>query len=173
MPISIASSEIAADNVELSRRTEMQAGSLQLTASSMEELTSTALQNTEIAIQANQLVENTSSIVVEGGRLVDDVVRMMKSIHASSDKIAEIIIVIDGIAFQTNILALNAAVEAARSGTAIRRRNASLVVPSIRGKRLTRGRVAAVAETLTDAGRRIDGLINTSYFFYRMSAFES
>jgi methyl-accepting chemotaxis protein len=114
--INIASGEIAAGNAELSRRTEMQASALEETASSMEELISTVRQNTESAIHANQLVGSTASVVTEGGRIVDNVIHTMGSIHASSGKIAEIIGVIDGIAFQTNILALNAAVEAARAG---------------------------------------------------------
>ncbi len=114
--IRIAASEIAAGNAELSGRTESQAASLEETASSMEEFTSTMKQNAEHARHANQLVGSTNGIAVKGGEVVGQVVDMMASIKASSKKIADIIGVIDGIAFQTNILALNAAVEAARAG---------------------------------------------------------
>ncbi|MDP2110029.1 MAG: methyl-accepting chemotaxis protein [Thiobacillus sp.] len=110
------SSEIAIGNADLSGRTESQASSLEETASSMEELTSTVKQNAENALQANQLVVSTADVAVKGGQLVDQVVDTMASIKDSSRKIADIIGVIDGIAFQTNILALNAAVEAARAG---------------------------------------------------------
>jgi len=108
--------EIATGNADLSGRTESQASSLEETASSMEELTSTVKQNAENARQANQLVVSTSEVAVKGGAVVDQVVDTMTSIKDSSRKIADIIGVIDGIAFQTNILALNAAVEAARAG---------------------------------------------------------
>ncbi|MBW6496634.1 MAG: Tar ligand binding domain-containing protein, partial [Burkholderiaceae bacterium] len=111
-----ASSEIAAGNLDLSSRTEEQASSLEETASSMEELTSTVKQNAENARQANQLVVSTADVAVRGGNVVGQVVDTMTSIKDSSRKIADIIGVIDGIAFQTNILALNAAVEAARAG---------------------------------------------------------
>ncbi|MDP2980409.1 MAG: Tar ligand binding domain-containing protein, partial [Thiobacillus sp.] len=114
--VATASSEIAAGNLDLSSRTEEQASSLEETASSMEELTSTVKQNAENARQANQLVVSTSDIAVKGGQVVGQVVDTMASIKDSSRKIADIIGVIDGIAFQTNILALNAAVEAARAG---------------------------------------------------------
>ncbi|MHB1187000.1 MAG: methyl-accepting chemotaxis protein [Thiobacillus sp.] len=114
--ISIASREIATGNLDLSSRTEEQASSLEETASSMEELTSTVKQNAENARQANQLVVSTADIAVKGGHVVGQVVDTMASIKESSRKIADIIGVIDGIAFQTNILALNAAVEAARAG---------------------------------------------------------
>ncbi|MBT9590650.1 MAG: chemotaxis protein, partial [Thiobacillus sp.] len=113
--ISVASREIAAGNLDLSSRTEEQASSLEETASSMEELTSTVKQNAENARQANQLVVSTADIAVKGGQVVGKVVDTMDSIKQSSRKIADIIGVIDGIAFQTNILALNAAVEAARA----------------------------------------------------------
>jgi aerotaxis receptor len=109
-------SEIASGNADLSGRTESQASSLEETASSMEELTSTVKQNAENARQANQLVVSTADVAVKGGKVVDQVVDTMASIKDSSRKIADIIGVIDGIAFQTNILALNAAVEAARAG---------------------------------------------------------
>ncbi len=114
--IATASSQIAAGNLDLSSRTEEQASSLEETASSMEELTSTVKQNAENARQANQLVVSTADVAVKGGQVVGQVVDTMASIKDSSRKIADIIGVIDGIAFQTNILALNAAVEAARAG---------------------------------------------------------
>jgi methyl-accepting chemotaxis protein len=114
--INTAAQEIASGNSDLSQRTEEQASSLEETASSMEELTSTVKQNAENARQANQLAANASDIAVKGGLAVNEVVQTMGSISASSKKIMDIISVIEGIAFQTNILALNAAVEAARAG---------------------------------------------------------
>ncbi len=114
--IAVASREIASGNADLSSRTEEQASSLEETASSMEELTSTVRQNAENARQANQLVVSTADVAVKGGEVVGQVVDTMASIKDSSRKISDIIGVIDGIAFQTNILALNAAVEAARAG---------------------------------------------------------
>ena len=114
--ITTASQQVAAGNADLSQRTEEQASSLEETASSMEELTSTVRQNAENAKQANQLAASASDIAVKGGQAVNDVVHTMSSISTSSKKIADIISVIEGIAFQTNILALNAAVEAARAG---------------------------------------------------------
>ena len=111
-----ASKEIAAGNLDLSARTEQQASSLEETASSMEELTGTVRQNAENARQASVLAHSASSIATRGGEVVAQVVVTMASINESSKKIADIIAVIDGIAFQTNILALNAAVEAARAG---------------------------------------------------------
>lgn len=111
-----ASQQIAAGNLDLSARTEQQAGSLEETASSMEELTSTVRQNAENARQANMLAASASDVAMKGGEVVAQVVVTMASINESSKKIADIIGVIDGIAFQTNILALNAAVEAARAG---------------------------------------------------------
>jgi len=114
--ITSAAQEIAAGNSDLSSRTEQQASSLEETASSMEELTSTVKQNAENAKQANQLAANASDIAIKGGLAVNEVVQTMGSISASSKKIMDIIGVIEGIAFQTNILALNAAVEAARAG---------------------------------------------------------
>jgi len=114
--VSLGASEIAAGNADLSGRTESQASSLEETASSMEELTGTVKQNTENTRHANQLVSSTAEIAVKGGEVVGQVINTMGSIKDSSRKIADIIGVIDGIAFQTNILALNAAVEAARAG---------------------------------------------------------
>ncbi|HVY06542.1 MAG TPA: methyl-accepting chemotaxis protein [Burkholderiales bacterium] len=114
--INTAAKEIAAGNADLSQRTEEQASSLEETASSMEELTSTVKQNAENAKQANQLALGASEVAVRGGEVVKQVVKTMGGISDSSRKIADIIGVIDGIAFQTNILALNAAVEAARAG---------------------------------------------------------
>ncbi|MES2153195.1 MAG: methyl-accepting chemotaxis protein [Pseudomonadota bacterium] len=114
--IATASNQIATGNLDLSSRTEQQASSLEETASSMEELTSTVTQNAENARQANHLVVAASEFAVKGGRVVGQVVSTMSSIKDSSSKIVDIIGVIDGIAFQTNILALNAAVEAARAG---------------------------------------------------------
>ncbi|WP_432239377.1 methyl-accepting chemotaxis protein [Herbaspirillum robiniae] len=114
--IATASSEIASGNLDLSGRTEQQAGSLEETASAMEELTSTVKQNADNARQANQLAESASEVAIQGGSVVGQVVQTMEGITESSRKIADIIGVIDGIAFQTNILALNAAVEAARAG---------------------------------------------------------
>ena len=114
--INTASREIASGNSDLSQRTEEQASSLEETASSMEELTSTVKQNADNAKQANQLAINASDVAGKGGAVVSQVVTTMDSINESSRKIVDIISVIDGIAFQTNILALNAAVEAARAG---------------------------------------------------------
>ncbi len=114
--ISTAASEIASGNLDLSARTEQQASSLEETASSMEELTSTVKQNGDNARRANELAHSASGIAMQGGDVVSQVVETMGSINASSSKIVDIIGVIDGIAFQTNILALNAAVEAARAG---------------------------------------------------------
>jgi Methyl-accepting chemotaxis protein len=110
--VNTGASEIASGNADLSGRTESQASSLEETASSMEELTSTVKQNAENARQANQLVVSTADVAAKGGQVVGQVVDTMASIKDSSRKIADIIGVIDGIAFQTNILALNAAVEA-------------------------------------------------------------
>ncbi|MES2324524.1 MAG: methyl-accepting chemotaxis protein [Pseudomonadota bacterium] len=114
--IATASGQIAAGNLDLSSRTEEQASSLEETASSMEELTSTVKQNADNARQANSLAASASDVASKGGAVVAQVIETMSSINASSKKIVDIIGVIDGIAFQTNILALNAAVEAARAG---------------------------------------------------------
>lgn len=114
--VNVGASEIAAGNADLSGRTESQASSLEQTAAAMEQLTSTVKQNADNANEANKLVATTSDIAVKGGAAVGNVVNTMSAIQESSRKIADIIGVIDGIAFQTNILALNAAVEAARAG---------------------------------------------------------
>jgi methyl-accepting chemotaxis protein len=114
--IASAAGEIAAGNQDLSARTEQQASSLEETASSMEELTATVKQNADNARQANQLAQQASDVAQRGGSVVSDVVDTMEAINGSARKIVDIISVIDGIAFQTNILALNAAVEAARAG---------------------------------------------------------
>ncbi len=114
--INASASEIARGNEDLSRRTEQQAAALEETASSMEELTSTVKQNADNARQASQLAHGAAGVAVRGGEVVGQVVETMSGITASSHRIADIIGVIDGIAFQTNILALNAAVEAARAG---------------------------------------------------------
>ena len=114
--IATATTEVATGNMDLSSRTEEQASALEETASSMEELTSTVKQNSENARQANQLAQSAAAVAVRGGDVVSQVVATMESINTSASKIVDIISVIDGIAFQTNILALNAAVEAARAG---------------------------------------------------------
>ena len=114
--IATASTQIASGNMDLSSRTEAQASALEETAASMEELTSTVNQNAQNAQQANQMVLSTSGIAAKGGKVVQEVIDTMETINTASRKIVDIISVIDGIAFQTNILALNAAVEAARAG---------------------------------------------------------
>jgi len=114
--IATASTQLASGNQDLSQRTEEQAASLEQTAASMEELTGTVRQNAENARQANELAQSASAVAAEGGLVVNQVVETMTGINAASRKVMEIIAVIDGIAFQTNILALNAAVEAARAG---------------------------------------------------------
>ncbi|WP_298231876.1 methyl-accepting chemotaxis protein, partial [uncultured Azohydromonas sp.] len=116
--VATASAQIAQGNQDLSQRTEQQASSLQETAASMEQLGGTVRHNADNALQANQLAQGASDVAVRGGEVVAQVVSTMKGIEESSRKIADIINVIDGIAFQTNILALNAAVEAARAGEA-------------------------------------------------------
>ena len=114
--IAVAAEQVAAGSLDLSSRTEQQAGALEETASSMEELTSAVRQNADNARQANKLAESASGVAARGGEVIHQVVDTMDEIQASSSKISDIIGVIDGIAFQTNILALNAAVEAARAG---------------------------------------------------------
>jgi len=148
--IATASSEIAAGNQDLSSRTEQQASSLEETASSMEELTSTVKQNTEHAREANKLAGDAAAIASRGGAVVAEVVTTMDDINNSSKKIVDIISVIDGIAFQTNILALNAAVEAARAGE--QGRGFAVVATEVRN----------LAQRSSAAAKEIKDLINDS-----------
>ena len=154
--IHVASSEVASGNADLSHRTETTAGSLQQTASSMEQLTSSVRQSADAAVHADQLASSASSVAERGGDVVHRVVQTMGDIHTASRKIADIIGVIDGIAFQTNILALNAAVEAARAGE--QGRGFAVVASEVRS---LAGRSAAAAreiKTLIQASvERIDG----------------
>ncbi len=148
--VASASGQIASGNNELSGRTEQQASALEETAASMEELNSTVRQNAENAQQANQLAMRASSVAVNGGDVVGRVVETMKDINDSSQKISDIIGVIDGIAFQTNILALNAAVEAARAGE------------QGRGFAVVASEVRSLAQRSADAAKEIKGLIGAS-----------
>jgi len=150
--ITTASAEIVAGNTDLSQRTEEQASSLEETASSMEELSSTVKQNAENARQANQLALGASTVAVKGGQVVGQVVETMSSINESSKKIVDIIGVIDGIAFQTNILALNAAVEAARAGE--QGRGFAVVASEVRN--LAQRSAAAAKEIKTLIGDSVD-----------------
>ncbi len=148
--IATASGQIAAGNIDLSARTEAQASSLEETAASMEELTSTVSQNAGNARMANQLALSASAVAVRGGDVVRQVVDTMASIHVSSRRIVDIIGIIDGIAFQTNILALNAAVEAARAGE------------QGRGFAVVASEVRSLAQRSAAAAREIKDLIDES-----------
>ncbi|VXB31158.1 methyl-accepting chemotaxis protein [Massilia sp. 9I] len=148
--ITVAAAEVAAGSQDLSARTEQQASSLEETASSMEELTSTVKQNADNARQANVLAEAASQVAQRGGAVIGQVVGTMTDIDASSGKISDIIGVIDGIAFQTNILALNAAVEAARAGE------------QGRGFAVVASEVRNLAQRSAAAAKEIKGLINDS-----------
>ena len=148
--ISLASSEIASGNQDLSQRTEQQAANLEETAASMEELTSTVRQNAEHARQANQLAVGAADVAAKGGQVAQSMVSTMSGIEQSSRKISDIISVIDGIAFQTNILALNAAVEAARAGE------------QGRGFAVVAAEVRTLAQRSAAAAKEIKGLIDDS-----------
>jgi methyl-accepting chemotaxis protein len=148
--VATASAQISQGNNDLSGRTEEQASALEETAASMEQLTSTVSQNADNARQANQLAISASSVAIEGGQVVGQVVDTMKGINDSSRRIADIISVIDGIAFQTNILALNAAVEAARAGE------------QGRGFAVVASEVRNLAQRSADAAKEIKELITTS-----------
>jgi methyl-accepting chemotaxis protein len=181
--IATAASEIASGNLDLSTRTEQQAGSLEETASAMEQLTSTVRQNAEHARQATQMAAHASETAMRGGSVVGEVIDTMQSINRSSNKIAEIINVIDAIAFQTNILALNAAVEAARAGeqgrgfavvasevrnlaqrsAAAAKEIKTLIVDSVekvaQGGKLVERAGSTMAEVMDDV-RRVTGVVN-------------
>ncbi len=148
--IATGTTEIASGNMDLSKRTEQQAASLEETASSMEELTATVRQNADSAHTASKLALSASEVAVKGGAVVSDVVGTMASINDSSKRIAEIIGVIDGIAFQTNILALNAAVEAARAGE------------QGRGFAVVASEVRSLAQRSAAAAKEIKALIDDS-----------
>ena len=148
--IATASREISAGNLDLSARTELQAGSLEETASSMEALTATVRRNADNAHEADRLAIDASQVAAQGGAVVGEVVAMMGSINASANKIGDIISVIDGIAFQTNILALNAAVEAARAGE------------QGRGFAVVAAEVRNLAQRSAAAAREIKALISAS-----------
>lgn len=148
--IATGSAQIASGNLDLSQRTEQQASALQQTAATMEELTATIKNNSDNAQQANQLALGATSIATKGGDVVNQAVETMRAIHESSKKISEIITVIDGIAFQTNILALNAAVEAARAGE--QGRGFAVVATEVRN----------LAKRSADAAKEIKTLIESS-----------
>ncbi|APC66880.2 methyl-accepting chemotaxis protein [Ralstonia pseudosolanacearum] len=148
--ITRASSEVASGNIDLSSRTEQQASSLEETAAAMEQLTSTVKQNADNAQEANRLASNASMVATKGGDAVDEAIQTMSTINTSSRKIVDIIGVIDGIAFQTNILALNAAVEAARAGE------------QGRGFAVVAGEVRSLAQRSAAAAKEIKALIEDS-----------
>ena len=148
--IATGSAQIASGNADLSQRTEEQASALEETAASMEQLGSTVKQNADNARQANQLALSASTVAIKGGEVVGQVVETMKGINDSSKKIADIISVIDGIAFQTNILALNAAVEAARAGE------------QGRGFAVVASEVRSLAQRSAEAAKEIKSLITAS-----------
>jgi len=148
--VATASAEIAQGNQDLSARTESQASALEQTAASMEQLSSQVRQNADNAAQANQLAQSASTVAVQGGEVVGQVVDTMKGINEASRKISDIISVIDGIAFQTNILALNAAVEAARAGE------------QGRGFAVVASEVRSLAGRSAEAAKEIKALIDTS-----------
>jgi methyl-accepting chemotaxis protein len=153
--IATASAEIATGNLDLSSRTEQQAGTLEETAAAVEELTSTVKRNAESAREANQLAQSASEVAIQGGTVVNQVIDTMGHINESSRKIVDIISVIDGIAFQTNILALNAAVEAARAGE--QGRGFAVVASEVRGL-AQRSAAAAkeIKELITDSVDKVD-----------------
>jgi len=148
--VRLASEEIATGNHDLSSRTELAASSLEETTAAMQQLTDTVRHNADSALQANQLVAQASTVAQHGGQVVGNVVKTMDQINVASRKIEDIIQVIDGIAFQTNILALNAAVEAARAGE------------QGRGFAVVAGEVRALAGRSADAAKEIKQLIGTS-----------
>ncbi|MCD8515265.1 MAG: methyl-accepting chemotaxis protein, partial [Burkholderiaceae bacterium] len=148
--IASAASQVASGTMDLSQRTEQQASALEETAAATEQLNSTVSQNAENARQANDMSASASSVATRGGQVVSEVVHTMDNINTSSRKIVDIISVIDGIAFQTNILALNAAVEAARAGE------------QGRGFAVVAGEVRSLAQRSSEAAREIKGLIDDS-----------
>jgi aerotaxis receptor len=148
--MAVATRQIAAGNADLSGRTEAQAASLEETASSVEQFSSTVKQNADNSEQANKLAQSASQVAVQGGEIVADVIATMDEINSSSRKIVDIIGLIEGIAFQTNILALNAAVEAARAGE------------QGRGFAVVAGEVRNLAQRSATAAKDIKNLINVS-----------